>query len=441
MKRNLLLLAFSAIIFSACSNMKKLQSYDDDAYLDPHRDKNIMYPVKVEEPVNTEPVATNQKMAATAADGANPYYKDKDFNYDDYYDNEYAARIKRFHTPMNGVGYYDTYYTNSYFYNQNPYQYGVSIYNGYNFWPSYNNYSYVPNYNWGGYYGYGSCYNYNPYSYNSFYNPYYGVYVGPSYGFGLSCGNGFGSPYYGGYGYNPYGYGYGGGYGMGYNNGFYNGFNSGYYSAYNNQYDYNSNIYYGPRTSHSGASNDHESINASGSKMQVQKPLGTDYTANSPTSMERFNQVKYTSEAQQVMHKGNAGNEIQGRPNNNSYSGSYGNNTSGGNDAIKNNNFNNGSNTNSTPKGQLGNGSSEPKKGRSNWGWSSGDNSSGGNNNSSDPGRPMNHGGNTNNSSEPSKGSWNSGGGFQKSGGFSEPSRGGSNSGGSSSGHGGFRPR
>src|SRR6202008_2226829 len=203
MKRNLLLLALSAIIFSSCNNMRKLESYNDDAYLDPQRDKNMMYPQPVQPvaAVVTEPA--DKKIAATKDDSLNPAYKDKDFNYDDYYDNEYASRVKRFHSPMNGVGYYDSYYTNSYFYNQNPYQYGVSIYNGYSFWPSYSNYSYVNNYNWGGYYCYGSNYGYNPYNYNPYCGNYYGS--GYGYGYGNNWGGGWNGNPYGGYGYNPYG--------------------------------------------------------------------------------------------------------------------------------------------------------------------------------------------------------------------------------------------
>ncbi|MEI6488282.1 MAG: hypothetical protein WCP52_04940 [Bacteroidota bacterium] len=155
----------------------------------------------------------------------NNYY-DKPFNYDDYYDDEYAARLRRFHSPVGNYGYYDDYYTNSYWYNPNPYYYGSSIYMGYNFWgPSYNMYAYNPGFNMYSNMGWG----YDPY-----YNP-YGMYSNMGMGY---------NPY--SYGYNPYGYGY-----NPYMSGYYNGYNSGYYANnYFNSYDNNS--YYGPRKTTGG---------------------------------------------------------------------------------------------------------------------------------------------------------------------------------------------
>ncbi|MFL5751996.1 MAG: hypothetical protein ACJ76F_01210 [Bacteroidia bacterium] len=421
--------------------MRKLESYNDDTYLDPQRDKNLFYP---KEEIKAEPVQpTDSKIAANPADNSNPYYKDKDFNYDDYYDNEYASRVKRFHSPMYGVGYYDTYYTNSYFYNQNPYQYGVSIYNGYNFWPSYNNYSYVSNYNWGGYYGCGSNYNYNPYT--GYYGPGYGSGYGyMNSGFGYSnfgnnwCGNNWNNPY-GGFGYNPYS--------MGYGNGFNNGFNSGYYSAYSNHYDHNSSVYYGPRASHSGNNNDHEMLNATGSKMTIQKPLAEDYSSSAPTSMERFNQIKLPENVKsQVMNKGNNNGggtntgDFQGRPNNTNFSGtnnSTGVITNGSNGTTRGGTFSN-ENTTNSPKAPISNGSnSEPKK---RWSWASGDSD-----NSSNPGRPINpnsSGNGGNGGFEHSKGNNGFDGGFGKpsSGGSNQPSNNSSAPRSTSSG-GGFRPR
>ncbi len=169
----------------------------------------------------------------------NNYY-DRPFNYDDYYDNEYAARLRRFNNPIGNYGYYDNYYTNSYWYTGNPYNYGTSIYLGYNFWgPTYTAFSYNPSYYWYSNAGWGYDPWYNPYNY---YNPCYGYggYWG-SYG---GYGGYYGSSYYG---YNPYmSYGYGG-----YNQGYYNGYNNGYNAGsfannYFNSYDNNS-YYYGPR--------------------------------------------------------------------------------------------------------------------------------------------------------------------------------------------------
>ena len=67
-------------------------------------------------------IAAVQK-AQKEKDDANPYYKDREFKYDDYYDYEYATRVRRFNNRIDGLSYYDNYYTNSYWYNPNPYNY------------------------------------------------------------------------------------------------------------------------------------------------------------------------------------------------------------------------------------------------------------------------------------------------------------------------------
>ena len=139
----------------------------------------------------------------------NNYYGDYYEDDDDY---EYASRINRFHRPMYNYGYYDPYYTNMYYYNNDPFYWGTSIYIGYQssfFW---NRYSL-------GWWGYGN-------------NPY---------GFGWN--NGFGTPAcYGGGGW----FGGGGNYWNGYNNGFNDGL---VYGGYYNTFDSNSGIYYGHRGS------------------------------------------------------------------------------------------------------------------------------------------------------------------------------------------------
>jgi hypothetical protein len=161
---------------------------------------------------------TNNDAVAT---NPNQNYDDS-YNADDYYDYEYAARLKRFHNNTGDFGYYDDPYTNSYYYSGDPWMYGSSIYNGYSFWgPSYNMYAYNPSFMWG----------YSP----GFYNPWYPY---PHYGFGIGFGYGCG------FGYNPWyggGFGYGGGYWGGYHPGYYN-------SYYANTLDRNG-AYYGPRAS------------------------------------------------------------------------------------------------------------------------------------------------------------------------------------------------
>lgn len=197
-------------------------------YNNPNTDADDYYTSKK----STTQTTTNSDGSVTNI--TNNYY-DRDFNYDDYYDNEYSVRLRRFHNNIGSYGYYDDYYTNSYWYTGNPYNYGSSIYLGYNFWgPTYTTFSYNPSYNWYSNMGWGYDPWYNPYNYT---NPYYGAgYYGGGY---------YGASYYG---YNPYGY---GAYGAGYNQGYWNGYNNGYNDAYFgnnyfNSYDNNS-YYYGPR--------------------------------------------------------------------------------------------------------------------------------------------------------------------------------------------------
>jgi len=146
-------------------------------------------------------------------------YTSSSFNYDDYYDYGYSARIRRFQNGYFG-DYYNDYYTNRYWYDMNPGYWGSSIYSSYGFSP-YNSY-------WGNS-GFGFEFGFSPYG--SFYSSFYGMfdpYFTPYYGYGL------GYNYYGGY-WGGYGYGglYGGGYGYG-------------GGGYANNLDYNSR-YYGPR--------------------------------------------------------------------------------------------------------------------------------------------------------------------------------------------------
>lgn len=257
MKKLFVLSNLVIVLLSSCVT-QKTSTYSDDVYANPKEDRieeaRLAAIAKQEREARekryNDSIAA-VKQAQKEKDDANPYYKDREFKYDDYYDYEYATRVKRFNNGINGLSYYDNYYTNSYWYSGNPYNYGISVYNGYSWWgSSYNSYSYNPSISfyssWG--WGYGNqfgCYSgYNPYmagymqGYNNgFYNGFYG---GNYYGYG----NPYGYGMYG-YGYNPYGYGYPygyGGWGNPYNNGW------GYY----NSYDSNSSYTYGPRSSHGG---------------------------------------------------------------------------------------------------------------------------------------------------------------------------------------------
>ena len=237
----------AAILFSNCSSMQQTASTNSDDVYASAKDKPS---AKVSENKTTVAAPTNPEQftsqeekqpnstAVEQDEKGNTYitnkYYDSDFDYDDYYDYEYAVRMKRFYHPVSNYGYYDNYYSNSYWYSGNPHHWGLSVYLGYNWWgPSYYSYNYYPqSYSyagWGAGYGWNNGWGYNGWG-------------------GNNCGNGWG--YGGGYGY---------GHNNGYNNGYWDGYWNGYYNgmANNNNYYYNSydnsGNYYGPRgnTTHS----------------------------------------------------------------------------------------------------------------------------------------------------------------------------------------------
>ena len=75
---------------------------------------------------------------------------EEEFDFDDCYDYYYSSRLRRFHGPHFGFSYYNNYFTNSFWYSQNPYNCGVSIYYGYNFWnPWYLDPWHNHNFGWG----------------------------------------------------------------------------------------------------------------------------------------------------------------------------------------------------------------------------------------------------------------------------------------------------
>lgn len=252
MKKILILASLSGIMFSSCKT-SELGYSTDDAYASPAEEKKKAELARAEE-VKKEEAERKQREEAVAAqkakDDANPYYKDPSYNADDYYDYEYSARLNRFYNPI-GVGYYDTYYTNMYSYNQVPSYYGTSIYNNYGYnngWSSmpstqFNNWSVGVSTGWG--------YGYNGYNSSMYYSNYGSPWYNNSW-----CGNGYyGSyPYYGysnnGWGYDPYS--------AAYMNGYYNGYYSGFYNGnYYNMYDPNSSyqqMTYAPRTTGIGGS-------------------------------------------------------------------------------------------------------------------------------------------------------------------------------------------
>lgn len=177
----------------------------------------------------------------------NNYYYDEEFEYDDYYDYSYTARIRRFHSTHVGYSYYDPYFTNLYWYDYDPWHWGSSIYLGYPWW--------------------------SPYRY---YDPFF---YRPGFRFGFSWGWGnmyWGFPYSWGY---PYGY---GGYWTGYWHGYYDGF---YYPHYYNSFDHHSH-YYGHRGSRGGATNGYFASNSRGSRSFGDKYEAKYGTARGTRSLE-----------------------------------------------------------------------------------------------------------------------------------------------------------
>lgn len=207
MKRIFLIFTVLGLAFTSCKT-SQIGGITDDVYASPSEEKKLNQLAaaeKAKKEAEEKQLQENAALAQKKKIDSNPYYQDPSYNQDDYYDYQYASRVRRFNDPVNGLGYYDNYYTNSYWYNQNPACYGTSIYSSYNYlMPSnqFNNYGSGLSmcFTSGNYYGYN---NYNNYGY---YNP---------------------------YGYNPYGY-------NPYNNGFANGYNAGFYNGlYGSNYGYN----------------------------------------------------------------------------------------------------------------------------------------------------------------------------------------------------------
>lgn len=195
-----------------------------DNYLDPSRSEPDYrdYSAAQQKYSSGNQQSTGQEMISEP-DRQVSYFDDNDnFNYDDYYDYSYSVRIKRFHRPVYGFGYYDDYYTNLYWYTYDPWVWGSSVYLGYDWW-------------WWDVYG----------------GPYFSL--GFNWGWG-SIGWHWGYPFSGWYYYPHFFYrypwypwylGYGGwGYWAGYHHGFWDGWWGNYY----NSFDKNS-YYYGPRVS------------------------------------------------------------------------------------------------------------------------------------------------------------------------------------------------
>jgi hypothetical protein len=121
------------------------------------------------EEIVTEPVSEIYQTQDTDTITDN-YYSEYDVA-DDYYDYSFSSRIRRFHRPMYYSNYYGGLYTDYYWYNNDPFYCGTSIYYGYN-WnsPYYSYYSPYYSNNYNSYYAYGrNNYNHNTPTY-TYYN-------------------------------------------------------------------------------------------------------------------------------------------------------------------------------------------------------------------------------------------------------------------------------
>ena len=119
---------------------------------------------------------------------------EEEFDFDDCYDYYYSSRLRRFHGPHFGFSYYNNYFTNSFWYSQNPYNCGVSIYYGYNFWnPWYLDPWHNHNFGWGyhsqhnhwAYHNYWSYWHGHHYGYYGYYPTYFNSYDNNSVYYGV----------------------------------------------------------------------------------------------------------------------------------------------------------------------------------------------------------------------------------------------------------------
>ena len=95
--------------FTSCTSIKQVNSQQnsDDVYYslkDAKKDKKAdqirLAARQKQEEAQANQLKLEKETAAARANKGSEYYKE-DFNYDDYYDDEYAARLRRFNHPAN----------------------------------------------------------------------------------------------------------------------------------------------------------------------------------------------------------------------------------------------------------------------------------------------------------------------------------------------------
>ena len=136
---NLSLLLF----FSSCFTTNSYLNYSDPNYL--KSDEFTEFKEK-----NADNITSEEK---SEIDTSISYYNDN------YYDYSFSSRIRRFHRPLFYSDYYGGIYTDYFWYKNNPFYYGTSMYLGYN-WnaPYYSLYSYYPFYYENYFFDYGLTY-------------------------------------------------------------------------------------------------------------------------------------------------------------------------------------------------------------------------------------------------------------------------------------------
>ena len=151
------------LFLTSCSTTNNTYYYSDPNYLG--SDEFSSY----EEVTNNRIKNQVEEGTDTILDSENEY------TINNYYDYSYSSRIRRFHRPIYYSGYYGGIYTDYFWYSNDPFYCGTSIYYGYNWhspYYSYHNYSpyYYPYY-FGNYYSYNGYGYYNNH-YNTLHNPY-----------------------------------------------------------------------------------------------------------------------------------------------------------------------------------------------------------------------------------------------------------------------------
>lgn len=200
------------VLFS-CGSLKKSSGGYDEVYDDPIELRKQQLAAQKKQQEEKERQRKEWYTQKENELNSDPKYADREFSTEDYYDYEYASRLKRFHSYNPGLGYYDDWYTNQWYYNSYPYSWNNSIYGpGFNSfccnsWNSSWNSTgmgglYSPGFGWSYGFSFGLGWGYQPYGYSSFYNPWY--WNNPWYGNNYGWGGYYGYPYWNNLYYNPY---------------------------------------------------------------------------------------------------------------------------------------------------------------------------------------------------------------------------------------------